>query len=260
MHKRFTGAVALVAILALLLVPVLASAQTASSTSSLIVKLVAGLSTEQQAQVIARNGGVETSSVPPLRLHVVEVLASELADTLARYQADPDVVSAEENKRRQWEMTPSDALYGSQWALPRIAWDLVYDTMSPTGSATVALLDSGIDALHPDLGDKVVAGTSILDGSNGLTDPSGHGTALAGIIAAQTGSAEGIAGVAFAGVRVMPVTVLNANGEGWDSDVIAGVVWAADHGADVILMAFSNPGFSQNLQDAIDYAWSRGRQ
>ena len=56
----------------------------------------------------------------------------------------------------------------------------------------------------------------------------------------------------------MPVTVLNANGEGQDSDVIAGVIWAVDHGADVILMAFSNPGFSPNLQDAIDYAWSKG--
>ena len=56
----------------------------------------------------------------------------------------------------------------------------------------------------------------------------------------------------------MPVTVLNVNGEGQDSDVIAGVIWAADHGANVILMAFSNPGFSPNLQDAIDYAWSKG--
>src|SRR5207245_3790829 len=69
---------------------------------------------------------------------------------------------------------------------------------------------------------------------------------------------EGIAGVAYAGVTVLPVTVLNVNGEGQDSDVIAGVIWAADHGADVILMAFSNPGFSPNLQDAIDYAWSKG--
>src|SRR3989441_329437 len=55
----------------------------------------------------------------------------------------------------------------------------------------------------------------------------------------------------------MPVTVLNANGLGQDSDVIAGVIWAADHGADVVVMAFSNPGFSQNLQDALDYAWSK---
>jgi len=105
----------------------------------------------------------------------------------------------------------------------------------------------------------VIPGTSILDGSSGTTDPSGHGTWVAGIVAAQTDTTplEGIAGVAYAGVRVMPVTVLDANGLGQDSDVIAGVIWAADHRADVIVMAFSNPGFSQNLQDALDYAWSK---
>src|SRR5207247_788733 len=99
---------------------------------------------------------------------------------------------------------------------------------------------------------------SILDCSAGTTDPSGHGTWVAGIVAANTGSLEGIAGVGYAGVRVMPVTVLNANGIGRDSDIIAGVVWAADHGAAVILMAFSATGFSSSLQDALDYAWSKG--
>src|SRR5213078_2594977 len=64
--------------------------------------------------------------------------------------------------------------------------------------------------------------------------------------------------IGYAGVKVMPVTVLGADGTGQDSDIIQGVVWAADHGADVILMAFSNPGYSASLQDAIDYAWSKG--
>src|SRR5207249_5004611 len=97
---------------------------------------------------------------------------------------------------------------------------------------------------------KVLPGTSILDGSDGRTDSAGHGTWLAGIIAAKTDTIpmEGISAVAYAGVQILPVTVLNANGEGQDSDVIAGVIWAADHGADVILMAFSAPEFSQNLQ------------
>jgi subtilisin family serine protease len=105
-----------------------------------------------------------------------------------------------------------------------------------SAASKVAILDTGIDAAHPDLAGSVVPGTSILDGSDGTTDPSGHGTWLAGVIAAQTNTLplEGIAGIAYAGVQVMPVTVLNANGEGQDSDVIAGVVWAADHGADVI--------------------------
>ena len=238
------------------LVPLAASAQSASA--SLLVKLVAGLSPEQQAAVITRNGGIETSSVPALRLHVIQVAADQLDPTLARYQADPQVQSAEANKVRLSESIPSDPFYMNQWALPRIGWDQVFGVITPTGSAKVALLDTGVDTSHPELAGKVVPGTSILDGSTGMTDPSGHGTWLAGIIAAQTDTTEGIAGVAYAGVQIMPVTVLNANGEGMDGDVIAGVIWAADHGADVILMAFSNPGFSPNLQDAIDYAWSRG--
>src|SRR5205085_7720183 len=89
-------------------------------------------------------------------------------------------------------------------------------------------------------------------------DPNGHGTWLASVAAASTDNADGIAGVDYAGARVMPVQVLGGDGTGQDSDIISGVVWAADHGADVILMAFSNPGFSSALQDAVNYAWSKG--
>ena len=116
----------------------------------------------------------------------------------------------------------------------------------------------GVDASHPDLDDAIVAGASILEGSTWSADPNGHGTAMAGIVAAETNNGEGIAGVGYAGVKVMPVTVLAADGTGQDSDVIAGVVWAADHGADVILMAFSSGSYSASLQAAVDYAWSSG--
>jgi hypothetical protein len=240
--------------LLLSLTPLAASAQ--SATSSLLVKLAVGLSPDQQALVIARNGGVELSSIPALRLHVIEVATADLPRVLANYQADPQVVRAEENKTRQSQAFPGDPLYQNQWLLPKIGWDLVFGSVTPTGSALVAVLDTGVDAQHPDLAANVMSGRSILDGSSGTTDLSGHGTWIAGIVAAQT-NIVGIAGVAYAGVRIMPVTVLGANGLGQDSDIIAGVIWAADHGADVIVMAFSSPGFSQNLQDAIDYAWSK---
>ena len=78
---------------------------------------------------------------------------------------------------------------------------------------------------------------------------------MAGIIAAATDNGVGIAGIGFAGVKVMPVTVLDADGLGQDSDIIEGIVWAVDHGADVINLSFSNPGYSAALQAAIDYAW-----
>ena len=125
-----------------------------------------------------------------------------------------------------------------------------------SGSAVVALLDTGVDGTHADLAGQLVPGTSILDGSDGTTDPNGHGTAMAGIIAALTDNGQGIAGIGYAGVKVMPITVLDANGEGSDSDIIQGVVWAVQHGADVINMSFSNPGYSAALQAAIDYAWA----
>ncbi|MGB9082590.1 MAG: S8 family serine peptidase, partial [Desulfuromonadaceae bacterium] len=230
----------------------------AADTLSLIVKMTSGLTVEEQTAVIARNGGVETSSVPALRLHIVTVPTADQPLVQQNYQADAQVVSIEVNRTRKAEAIPTDANYGVQWALSKIGWESVFGTVAPTGAAKLALLDTGVDATHPDLAGVVIPGTSILDGTDGLGDPSGHGTWLAGIAAAATDNGAGIAGIAFGGVQIMPVSVLNAGGTGQDSDIIAGIVWAVDHGADVILMGFSNPDFSQNLQDAVDYAWSKG--
>ncbi|HEY0725557.1 MAG TPA: hypothetical protein VGD41_16480, partial [Pyrinomonadaceae bacterium] len=74
------------------LIPSTSSAQTASpptAPTSLIIKLAAGLLPDEQAAVIAQNGGIETSAVPALRLHVVEVSADELDQVIVRYGADP---------------------------------------------------------------------------------------------------------------------------------------------------------------------------
>ena len=137
--------------------------------------------------------------------------------------------------------------------LPKIGWDQAYGTIAPAGSATIAVLDTGVDPVD-DI--TLVGGYSAIGGDT--SDGNGHGTWVASIAAANVDNGVGIAGVGYAGVSVMPVKVLSADGTGQDSDIIAGLVWAADHDADVILMAFSNPGYSQALQDAIDYAWARG--
>jgi len=226
--------------------------------SSLILKLAPGLSGSEQERVISAYGGNKKAHLQRLKLHVVHMAQGDLQDALARYKSDPRVESVEVDQVRSASGVSNDTLYPSQWSLPKIGWDQVFGVTAPTGTATVALLDAGIDATHPDLAGRVVSGISILDGSNGLTDATGHGTMMAGIVAGVAGNGTGIAGVAPGGVKVMPVTVLDADGSGRDSDIIAGIIWAADHGADVILMPFSNPGFSQSLQDAIDYAWSKG--
>ena len=245
-----------------ILVPSAGAVEQQTGNASLIIKLVDGLSAEEQAAVIARNGGVEVSSIPALRLHIVELPQDKLSEMLIKYKSDPQVQRAEENKKRKVEKykgngTPNDHLYLYQWSLQKIGWDNIYSSVVPLGSATVAILDTGVDALHPDLNENIVAGTSIIDGSDGMSDPDGHGTWLAGIVAAKTNNKTGVAGVGFSGVRIMPVTVLGPDGIGQDSDIIAGILHAVEHGANVILMGFSNPDFSEHLHEAIEYAWSQ---
>src|SRR3990172_9595386 len=132
-----------------------------------------------------------------------------LHEILQNDQNDTRVVSVEENKTRKAEGIPSDSYYiDYQWALPKIGWDAVFGSVIPNGTATVAVLDTGVDASHSDLAGKIVPGFSTFDGSDGMSDSNGHGTWMAGIIAANTNNNEGIASIGYSGVNIMPVTVL----------------------------------------------------
>src|SRR3989449_6513449 len=230
----------------------------AVGTVSLLVKLVSGLTTAQEQALLTAYGGTERTSISALHLYVVDVPAAQATAIGARYLADRRVKSVELDHVRKTAASPSDPLYSSQWNLPQIGWDHVYGSVTPTGTATIAILDTGVDASHPDLAGRVLPGYSAFAGSDPLTDPNGHGTEMAGITVAVTDNQTGVAGVAYSGVSIIPVQVLDSAGVGQDSDIVNGVIWAADNRASVILMPFSNSGFSQNLQDAISYAWSKG--
>src|SRR3954447_2069979 len=224
-----------------------------SATRTLLVRLVSGLSDADIADAIAAGGGAEVSSIDALRLHVVDVPGDTVDAALAEYSSDARVQSVDRDRTRDAEATPSDPAYGSQWALTQIGWDQVYGTTSAQGIATIAVLDTGVQSSDVPTG----PGWSAF-GGDATVDPNGHGTWVASIAAATTDNDHGIAGVGFTGVDVMPVQVLSADGTGQDSDIIAGLVWAADHGANVAVMAFSNPGYSDALQDAVNYAWNHG--
>ena len=186
----------------------------------------------------------------------IELPAPSASSGAAALSADPAVAFVELDRSRTIGATPSDPRYAEQWSLPRIGWNVVHDGAAPTGHATVAVLDTGVDTEHADLRGVVVPGVSFVDGTPADADPNGHGTWMAGIVAARTDDGIGIAGIGYAGVSVLPVTVLGTDGTGRDSDIVAGVVYAVDAGADVILMSFSATGSSAALQAAIDYAWA----
>src|SRR5438132_6506727 len=226
-------------------------------TVPIFVKFRSGTAPSEIDAAMRTTGGLAVREHPQLRLHVLRVPAAAAEAVLPACGRQPLCRSAEAAHRVTQAGSPNDPLYAQQWALTKISWDKAYGVVPILGCAKIAVLDTGIDATHPYLLGRVSPGQSFVGGLPGI-DSNGHGTAMAGIAAANVNNMIGIAGVAYAGASLSSVRVLGADGSGWDSDVVSGVLWAADNGAKVILMGFSSPDFSAALQDAVNYAWSKG--
>ncbi|MFG1603611.1 S8 family serine peptidase [Actinoplanes sp. NPDC049265] len=150
----------------------------------------------------------------------------------------------------------ADTYQSLLWALPKIKATDAWPTSTGSG-VTVAVLDTGVSASHPDLAGQVLTGYNAFTDTTGTSsDAHGHGTHVAGTIAALANNGQGVAGVA-PNVKILPVKVLADNGGGTSVSASAGMVWAADHGAQVISMSLGGAGSSQAYQAAIDYARSR---
>src|SRR3954447_17789677 len=126
----------------------------------------------------------------------------------------------------------ADPLRARQWNLDLIEADAAHATSTGTG-ATVAIIDSGIQADHPDLAGRIGPGYDAVDGDSTPQDGDGHGSHVAGIVGAATGNGVGVESVA-PGAVLMPVRVLDNTGSGTADDAARGVDWAREHGADVI--------------------------
>ena len=125
------------------------------------------------------------------------------------------------------------------------------------GDAVIAVLDSGVDASHPDL-PRLVPGYDVVNHDADPADDLGHGTEVAGAIGARLGNGLGGSGVCPV-CSIMPVKVIDGvSGVASDADIVAGIVWATDHGADVINLSLAGPEYSRALQDGVGYATSRG--
>lgn len=154
---------------------------------------------------------------------------------------------------------PNDTSYNAQWGLSRIrapeAWAL-----SKGGGVLLAVLDTGTDYTHSDLSSKVRTDIDydyINDDSDAMDD-NGHGTHVSGIAAAATNNNQGVAGLGWE-ATILPLKVMNSEGEGSTAELIPAIYYAADLGAKVINMSLGGPySCPSNLQDAVNYAYGRG--
>ena len=159
----------------------------------------------------------------------------------------------------QVQAAASDPLLAQQWGIFSIGADRVWSTTTGTG-VIVAVVDSG-SGPHPDLVENLLPGRSFFgsveapDGND--IDASGHGTHVAGIVAAMSNNGIGGSGVA-PNAKILPVKVLDQAGQGDARDVAAGVRFAADSGAKVINLSLGGTTESSSLTQAITYANDKG--
>ena len=155
-----------------------------------------------------------------------------------------------------------------QWGLNKIKAPQAWSNMGAvSGSATVAVVDTGVDGNHPDLKGRVKQGKTFIKknsrgsayGQNAWADDEGHGTQVAGIISANAQNDIGISGAAgTCSVNILPVKVLDDQGNGSLADIIKGIEYAADQGADVINLSLGFYSYSVFLEKAVQYAQQKG--
>jgi len=214
---------------------------------------------------------------------------ANILSVLSEYNSNPYIEYAEPNYIYHTCIIPNDVYFNRQWALhntgqnngtPDADIDAVeaWDIETGKSDIVIAILDTGVDYLHPDLINNIwvnkdeipdngidddnngyvddVIGWDFVDNDNDPADEYGHGTLCAGVIGAVTNNSLGIAGVCW-GCKIMPVRVGRNRSITIDA-AIKGIKYAADNGARVISMSWGGYGDSRALREALDYAYSKG--
>lgn len=230
----------------------------APQTGRVVIGFDPARSAAARSAVSASGAGVERSSASA-GFMVVRPRHGESARSLARrLERGAGVRYAEPERVVQALFTPNDPRFSLQQNLTAIGARAAWDVQRGISSVVVAVIDSGVDLEHPDLAGRLdtthdydfVARDSVAD------DRFGHGTHVAGIVAANTDNRRDVAGIA-PGCTILPVRVLDSHGTGTDTAVAEGIVHAVRNGADVINLSLGMTTPTRVVEDAVEYAHAR---
>mgnify|MGYP001011353090 FL=1 len=220
---------------------------------------------------------------------VIPVRKGESAARLIeRYSADPAVIYAEPNFIYRASMIPSDSYYPNQWYLKRIKAAEAWDIRSTSPGVVIAIIDSGVQASHPDLKANMWVNAAETEGNkkdddhnglvddvngwdfvNNVADPSPkfkpgfteagilHGTIVAGITAGVGNNGQGVTGISW-DAKIMALKALDDQGDGDTATVIKAIDYAVAKGANIINLSFVGFGYSRSLKEALQRAYNAG--
>ncbi|MDH7485194.1 MAG: S8 family peptidase [Anaerolineae bacterium] len=198
--------------------------------------------------------------IPPLRVARLAVPSGQEWAYIERLRQHPLITYAEPNylvyAAGSDAVQPNDPYWSRQWNMNRIEAPSAWALSTGQPGVSVALLDTGVDTGHPDLSGNLLAGYDFVNNDADPDDDHGHGTHVAGIIAAQLNNGVGVAGVAPA-ISILPLKVLNEKGEGDHFWVSQGISYAIANGARILNLSFAGPS-SETLGTAVRNAYNAG--
>lgn len=243
-----------------------ASLISADASSELIIKYRPGKQL-QSVSTASISGLKITKNIGKIRVNRVKLPDNaDVQDAIEKIKRNPNVEYVGINHKIHICKTPDDDIYVNglldvftQWGLDAIDAPLAWDITTGDQNVIIAIVDTGVESSHEDLAGKLITGTNTISGAvaTDTEDDNGHGTFTAGIAAASTNNSIGIAGVSW-NSKIMPVKVIDSSGEGSEADAAEGIIWAADHGANIINMSFGGYDNVPAEKAAIDYAYSKG--
>src|SRR5574337_724162 len=222
----------------------------------LLVQPKPGLPDSELEKDLLPHGGKSLGKIDGINVHVVQIPAGSEKAVAALLAKNPHFKFVERDMLVQPAATANDPYFASEWHLSKIGVPTAWDSSTGSGQV-IAILDTGIDATHPDLAGKLVSGWNFYDNNADTSDVNGHGTGVAGTAVTLTNNSAGVAGVA-PGAMLMPVRIADPNAYAYWSTVAQGLTWAADNGADVANISYVGVSGSSTVQNAAQYMKNKG--
>ncbi len=231
----------------------------------LLVAYEPGTSEEAEETVVRQSGArtledlrgeVRLVSFPATRRQASEAVRERaLARALEYLGHKAGVEAVDYNYLREPYFIPNDPMLGNQWGLIstrfRGAW-----SDANGGTAKVAIVDSGVNSKHPDIG-RIIAQRDFVEGDSVADDDNGHGTHVTGIAGALTDNGKGVAGGCFE-CELLIAKVMGPIGFTTDSRIVEGINWSVNQGAEVVNLSLGGSGDSSVLRTAVNRAYSQG--
>ncbi len=172
----------------------------------ILVQPKEGVSELALQTLLAQLGAKQEDVIGQINVRILSVPEPARDRVLEALSHNPNIEFAEPDALLEPTLIPNDTYYSSAWHLPKVKAPQAWDITTGSSAVTIAILDSGVAASHPDFAGKLVAGWNFYDNNSNTADVDGHGTMVAGVAAALSNNGIGVTSLAW-GCKIMPLRI-----------------------------------------------------